>query len=121
MGRPVEIVRDYRQLIHRHLEALVKGEAEQMYEIEDFARELHIHPTHLSNTVFEVEGTSACGLYQPEILAIAKGLLDDRSQSIHAVALKLDFDPSQFTRWFKRFTGMMPKQYRTNSEIKSIL
>jgi AraC-like DNA-binding protein len=121
MSRPEQIVRDYRHLIDRHLQALVKGEAEQMYEIEDFARELHIHPTHLSNTVFEVEGTSACGIYQPAILIVAKRLLDDRSQSIHAVALMLDFDPSQFTRWFKRFTGMTPKQYRTNSEIKSIL
>ena len=121
MTRPEQIVHDYRQLIDRHLEALVKGEAECMYEIEDFARELHIHPTHLSNTVLEVEGISACGIYQPAILAIARRMLDDRRQSIHTIALKLDFDPSQFTKWFKKFTGMTPKQYRANSEIKSIL
>jgi AraC family transcriptional regulator of adaptative response / methylphosphotriester-DNA alkyltransferase methyltransferase len=121
MARPEEIVRDYRELIDRHLEALVNGKAERMYEIEDFARALHIHPTHLTNTVVALEGTSACGLYQPLILATAKRLLDDRGVSIRAVALTLDFDPAQFTRWFKKLAGMTPKQYRANTEIKSIL
>ena len=114
-------MQDYRQLIDRHLKELVSGKADRMHEIEDFARELHIHPVHLSNTVQEVAGTSPCGLYQPAILALAMQLLQDRSYSIHAVALKLDFDPSQFTKWFKKFSGVTPKQYRTNSEMKTIL
>jgi hypothetical protein len=54
MGRPEEILRDYRALIDRHLEELVKGKAERMYEIEYFARALHIHPTHLTNTVVDL-------------------------------------------------------------------
>ena len=121
MSRPEEIVLEYRLLIDHHLNQLIKGEVDHMYEIEDFAREMHIHPAHLSNTIKDVAGTSPCGLYQPAILAIAKKLLDDRTLSIHEIGLKLDFDPSQFTRWFKRFTGITPKQYRANSEIKTIL
>jgi AraC-like DNA-binding protein len=50
-----------------------------------------------------------------------KRLLDDSGTSIGAVALTMDFDTSQFTRWFKKMTGMTAKQYRANSEIKSIL
>src|SRR5262245_3339457 len=121
MSRPEQIVQDYRQLIDRHLKELVSGKVERMYEIEDFARELHIHPVHLSNTVQEVTGTSPCGLYQPAILKIAMQLLQDRSLSIHSISLLLDFDPSQFTKWFKKFAGVTPKQYRINSEMKTIL
>ncbi len=112
ISRPQQIVEQYTQLIDQHLDDLIKGRVEEMFEIEDFAARLFIDPTHLSNTIKEVTGTSPCGLYQPKIVETAKKLLANPDPSIRDIALLLSFDPSQFTKWFKRFTNQTPKQYR---------
>lgn len=106
-------------LIAQHLDDLVKGKITDMYEIEQFAELMHIHPTHLSNTIKELTGTSPCGIYQPMILEVAKKLLTDPVLSIRDVAFTLSFEPSQFTKWFKRFTGETPKAYRLSFPLKS--
>ncbi len=110
--RPQQIVDQYSELIDHHLEELVAGTADNMFEIEDFARLLFIHPTHLSNTVKEVAGTSPCGIYQLKILDAAKKLLSNPAISVRDAALQLTFEPSQFTKWFKRFAGLTPKQFK---------
>jgi len=88
-----------------------------MLEIEDFAEQLHIHPTHLSNTIKEQAGTSPCGLYQPRILYTARQLLSNRQLSIREIA----YEPSHFTKWFKQMTENTPKAYRANTEMMTII
>ena len=83
-----------------------------MYEIEQFAALLFVSPVHLSNTIREVTGNSACGIYQKKIMDVALRLLADPSIPIHDIALALTFDPSQFTKWFKRFQGITPREFR---------
>jgi AraC family transcriptional regulator, regulatory protein of adaptative response / methylphosphotriester-DNA alkyltransferase methyltransferase len=102
-----------------------------MLEIEDFAGLLFIQPTHLSDTVKSNTGTSACGVLQLKIMEQALRLLADQSLTIKEIALLLTYDPSQFTKWFKRITALTPKAYRTqllngrkekvNTEIMTIL
>jgi AraC family transcriptional regulator of adaptative response / methylphosphotriester-DNA alkyltransferase methyltransferase len=111
-NRPEQITKDYINMIDSHLEDLVRGRADEMFEIEDFAERLFIHPTHLSNTIKQTTGGSPCDIYEVKIVAVAKGLLNDPERSIKDVALTLTFDPSQFTKWFKRFAGTTPKAYR---------
>ncbi|WP_158796103.1 helix-turn-helix transcriptional regulator [Pedobacter sp. L105] len=113
MARPEQIKDEFLTLIDRHLDDLVHLRVTEMMEIKDFAETLHIHPTHLSNTIKELCGTSPCGLYQPKILRVAQELLADTNFSIHETALRLSFEPSQFTKWFKQLTGITPKAYRT--------
>jgi AraC-like DNA-binding protein len=102
----------YVSLIDRHLQDLVHNKAEDMHEIEDFARQMFIHPIHLSNTIKAATGESACSIYQYKILAVAQQLLADPARSIRDISLTLTFEPSQFVKWFKRFTGLTPSQYR---------
>nr|WP_299357577.1 AraC family transcriptional regulator [Mucilaginibacter sp.] len=83
-----------------------------MFEIRDFAEILHIHPTHLSNTIKLTTGKSPCFFFEEKIMAIAKDMLKDNRLSIAQIAFKLTFDPSNFTKFFKRFEGVTPKQYR---------
>lgn len=83
-----------------------------MYEIEDFAKLLFVHPTHLSNTIKEITGISACGVYQHKIMAVAERLLSDPSRTIRDIALTLTYEPSQFTKWFKKLSGITPRQFR---------
>ena len=110
--RAEQLTEQYIQCIDRHLDDLVHGREADMFEIENFAELLFVHPTHLSNTIKEVTGISACGIYQMKIMEVAVKLLSDRYRPIHDIALSLTYDPSQFTKWFKRFQGMTPKQFR---------
>jgi AraC-like DNA-binding protein len=110
--RPEQLNELFVELIDQHLDDLIKGKVGDMFEIENFASLLFIHPTHLSNTIKETTGNSPCGVYQMKIMEVALKLLSDPTKSIHEIALSLTFDPSQFTKWFKRFNGITPKQYR---------
>jgi AraC-like DNA-binding protein len=51
---------------------------------------------------------------------IAKNMLKDTSISIAAIAAQLTFDPSNFTKFFKRFEGVTPKQYREEIFMESL-
>jgi AraC family transcriptional regulator of adaptative response / methylphosphotriester-DNA alkyltransferase methyltransferase len=110
--RPEQLSDQYTRLIDQHLEDLVTHRADEMYEIENFADIMCIHPNHLSNTIKDFTGISACGIYQEKIIETARKMLDDPTRSIRSVAITLTFEPSQFTKWFKRFQGMTPGQYR---------
>lgn len=117
--RPEQLTEAFKALIDQHLADLVSYRATEMLEIEQFADLLHIHPIHLSTTIKEVTGSSACGIYQEKIIAIARCLLADPKLTIRNVALLLDFEPSQFTKWFRRFNGVTPKVYRQEQLLKS--
>lgn len=112
--RPEQLSDQYARLIDQHLDDLVTHKADEMYEIENFADIMCIHPVHLSNTIKEFTGISACGIYQGKIIETAQKLLADQDRSIRSIAITLTFEPSQFTKWFKRFQGMTPGQYRKN-------
>ncbi len=72
----------------------------------------HIHPIHLSNTIKNSTGKSACYFYQNKILESAKTLLIKSNKPIQDTAYLLTYDPSNFTKAFKRVAGMTPIQFR---------
>ncbi|MDB5004135.1 MAG: helix-turn-helix protein [Mucilaginibacter sp.] len=112
LARQHEITADFLKHIDLHLDDLLKNDLPDMFEIRDFAEILHIHPTHLSNTIKLTTGKSPCFFFEEKIMAIAKDMLKDNRLSIAQIAFKLTFDPSNFTKFFKRFEGVTPKQYR---------
>ncbi len=95
-----------------HLLDLVEGRVFEMFEIRDFARLMHIHPSHLTDTVKLTTGLHPCAFYQDKIIAIAKRMLEQNDMPINAIATTLTYDPSNFTKFFKKFTNQTPKQYR---------
>lgn len=111
-ARQRELVNLYLEALQRHLEDLRHGRAENALEIRDFAEMLHVHQRHLSSTIREVTGKSPCDFFEQGLMEIARELLGDRSHSIAWVAKTLTFDPSNFTKFFKRFAGITPGQYR---------
>ena len=110
--RQYEITAQFKAVIDQNLEDILAGRTAEMYEIRDVAAIMHIHPTHLSNTVKLTTGNSACFYYENKIMRVAKGMLEDQSMAISEIARRLTYDPSNFTKFFKRFAGMTPKQYR---------
>ena len=109
--RQHQIASQFLTRLDQHLSDLRNGTVQQGLRIRELAAQLFIHPTHLSNTVKEVLGKSACQVYEEKLLQLAKELLAGPQQISH-IAFTLDYDPSNFTRFFKRFTGMSPRQYR---------
>ncbi len=105
-------MKEYLHQLDVHINDLKNGDAEKTFEIKDFADLLHIHPTHLSNTINEVMERSPCDVYERRLVALAKEMLQSTSNSIADIARHLFYDPSNFTKFFKRFEGITPKQFR---------
>ncbi|OUJ74075.1 helix-turn-helix domain-containing protein [Hymenobacter crusticola] len=112
LARQHEITADFTRLVHAHVDDLVAGRATEALEIRDFASQLCIHPTHLSNTLKLTTGEAACAIYERKLVAVSKELLLDPRLTIAEVAARLTYDPSNFTKFFKHFVGSTPKQFR---------
>jgi AraC family transcriptional regulator of adaptative response / methylphosphotriester-DNA alkyltransferase methyltransferase len=111
-ARKKEIVRQYLTELDKHVGDLKAGKADIVFEIRTFAEILHIHPVHLSNTVKEVTGRSTCDHFEERLLKLAKEMLLTTTLSVAQIARQLTYDPSNFTKFFKHFTGTTPKKFR---------
>jgi len=98
--------------MNRHLDDITCGRADKMHTIKDVANNLHVHPRHLSNTVKAVTGYSPCYFFEGKLIEIAKNLLAQQKLSIKDIAFQMTFDPSNFTKFFKKYTGQTPGAYR---------
>jgi AraC family transcriptional regulator, regulatory protein of adaptative response / methylphosphotriester-DNA alkyltransferase methyltransferase len=112
--RQDEITSDFIKLLDNHINDIEKGKVENMLEIKAFAKMLFIHPTHLSNTIKLTTGKAPCDLFEEKLMVITKKMLNNPKKSITDIAFNLTFDASNFTKWFKRFEGITPTQYRDN-------
>jgi AraC family transcriptional regulator, regulatory protein of adaptative response / methylphosphotriester-DNA alkyltransferase methyltransferase len=116
--RQIEIYHQYLQQLDTHLQELKEGKTERTLEIRELAALLHVHPSHLSNTIKEVTGKATCSFYEERLVELSKELLLT-NKTIAQVAAQLTYDPSNFTKFFKRYTGFTPKQFRQAQLQKS--
>jgi AraC family transcriptional regulator, regulatory protein of adaptative response / methylphosphotriester-DNA alkyltransferase methyltransferase len=119
MKRPEEITKQFLKELDKHMLELKTGKAEKAFEVQDIASLLHIHPTHLSNTIKEELQQSPCDIYETKLMVVAKDLIEHTSLSIAEIARQLTFDPSNFSKFFKHFEGMTPLQFRNLRKEKS--
>ena len=52
-------------------------------------------------------------------MKIAKRMLTETNVTIAQIAANLTFDPSNFTKFFKHFEGITPKQFRDKLNLKT--
>ena len=116
--RPQQLTAAYMKALDRHMDEFRSGTADRALEIHDFAEHLFVHPTHLSNTVQEVTGSSPCDLYEERLMDVARELLTTLPSSAAEIARRLTMDPSNFGKWFKNFEGITPKQYRERQAMR---
>lgn len=78
-----------------------------------FADRLNLTPNYLSARVKEYSGRTAMEWIEDSVILEAKTMLKHTDLSIQEIAYKLKF-PTQtfFGKYFKRITGMSPKQYK---------
>jgi AraC family transcriptional regulator, regulatory protein of adaptative response / methylphosphotriester-DNA alkyltransferase methyltransferase len=114
--RQKTIAKEYIRQLDDHIMQLKEGRVDRAMQIRELAAILHIHPVHLSNTIKEVTGKSTCDLYEERLLRISKELLLETDMSIGQIAAQLTYDPSNFTKFFKQFTGITPRQFRNGQK-----
>jgi len=78
-----------------------------------YADALSMTPDRLNDHVKRASGVTAGHLIRQRVLTEAKRQLVFTGQAVHEIAYDLAFaDPSHFTRFFRRQTGMTPQQFR---------
>lgn len=81
-----------------------------------YADKMHLSPQHLSTTIKKISGKTLTDIISSFIINDAKAKLKSTGMTVQEIAYSLNFpDISFFGKYFKRYTGMSPKQYR-NSE-----
>ena len=82
-------------------------------EVRFYADKLCITAKHLSHIVKEISGKTALGIIEEYVITESKALLLSTKKPIQQIGDELNF-PSQsvFGKYFKRITGVSPKEYR---------
>ena len=116
LKRSEEITKNYFQFLDKHIEDVVLGKVDEFMEINQIASELFISHTHLTDTVQKETGNHPCHFYDHKIIEEAKRMLSETDKSVSEIARILTYDPSNFSKFFKKFVGQTPAQFR--KEIK---
>ncbi len=119
LARQQEIFQEFLTEVDQHLQDILDEKVVDMFEIRDFADKLHIDARHLSNTIKLTTGNPPCYFFERKIVSIAKKMLAENKYTIAQIAIKLTYDPSNFTKFFKRFENQTPKQFRESHLISS--
>ncbi|MBR1569752.1 MAG: AraC family transcriptional regulator [Bacteroidales bacterium] len=99
-------------LFQQFMEELSRHFREE-HDVAFYADKLCITPKYLSQLVHQVSGKFASEWIREHILLEAKALLRADNHTILQISERLNFpNPSFFSQFFKRYTGLTPKQYR---------
>lgn len=119
--RSTEITRLYLRFLDQHIQEVLNDSEKEFYEIHKIAEHLCLSPSHLSDTIQKETGHHPCYFYDKKIIEVAKNMILQSDESIASIAKKLTYDPSNFSKFFKKHTGITPgvfkKKYLKNLEI----
>ena len=86
---------------------------ERPHSLEELSGQLQVHPGHISRAIPKYFQTTLGDYVRRQKIGKALGLLGKRSLSLTEISYACGFaDQSHFTRTFKRYQGVGPKQYR---------
>ncbi|MCF3648578.1 AraC family transcriptional regulator [Synoicihabitans lomoniglobus] len=107
------LVQRFRLALEEHLPRVV--------EVGEFAELLNVSRTHLNNGLRRFTGRSASELIHERMLLEAKRRLLHSSLTIAEIAYELQFqDPSYFGRFFRKYTGVTPGEYRGTAQHEAL-
>ncbi|MCC9043958.1 AraC family transcriptional regulator [Myroides sp. M-43] len=103
--QPANLVKQYEHLVEKNF-----------YELrfpKEYAQLLYVTPNYLNAICQKIKGQSAGEVIRSRILLESKRLLVNTNLSAAEIAYKLSFkDNSYFSRFFKKYVGVSPDEYR---------
>ena len=109
ISRHQELFQQFKELVSRH--------CERERNIPYYASLLRITPHHLSAVISRASGRSAMYWINRAVVLRAKVLLRTSSLLTYEIAEHLHFaNPPAFNNFFKRETGLTPKEYRERNK-----
>lgn len=101
------------ELLDKFME-LLKLNHKRQRDLQFYADKMFISIKHLSSTVKAATGKTASKWIEDYVIIESKALLRSTEMSISQIADEMGFgDQSLFGKYFKRVTGMSPKEYRS--------
>lgn len=119
LKRSTEITKNYFQFLDKHILDVISGSTSDFIEINQIASELFLSHKHLTATIQQETGHHPCHFYDLKIVDKAKAFLADTDLSIAEIARILTYDPSNFGKFFKKFTGQTAGEYRKQQKLLS--
>ncbi|MHA4844760.1 helix-turn-helix domain-containing protein [Flavitalea antarctica] len=111
VSREEELLFNFQSLVNRFF-----SKQRSVYE---YAQQLNVHPTHLSETIKKKTGKTASAFIRQRVLLEAQCLLAYTSLDISQIAYELNFDePSNFMRFFKTYEKKTPSAYRASLSME---
>lgn len=110
--RSEEIIGKYFSFLDNHLKNVVDGSSQEFLTLKKISTEIAISHQHLIDIVKTHTGKSPRYFYEAKILEEAIKMLTDQNMKPAAVAKNLTYDPSNFSKFFKKWTGKTPGQYK---------
>ena len=93
--------------------SLVQANYKQQRGLEFYADKLFLTPKHLSKVMKEITGKTANEWIDDYVTLEAKALLKSTNMTVQQIGDELNFtDQSFFGKYFKRITGMSPREYK---------
>ena len=112
LKRSEEITQIYFQFLDKHIADVIAGNVSDFMEINEIASAIFLSHKHLTDTVQKETGNHPCYFYDLKIIEQAQKMLLETDKSIAEIARILTYDPSNFSKFFKKFTKQTPGQFR---------
>ncbi|CAM3175651.1 AraC family transcriptional regulator [Chryseobacterium flavum] len=112
MKRSEEITRQYFDFLEEHIQDVISGNIPEFMELNEIAGCLAVSHTHLTDTVKKEKGRHPCYFYDEKIIREAQKMLIESDKSVAEIARIFTYDPSNFSKFFKKMTGLTPGAFR---------
>lgn len=115
--RNSEIVKSFKQLLEQQFKDLLSKDTSALFQVQDYAVALNLHPNYLSTVIKSKTGKSVNQWINDKQISTARTLLKTTSKTAKEISYQLGFsEPTHFNRFFKKHTGMTPGDYKSSKK-----
>lgn len=113
---PHEMLRLKANILVKNFLVLLEENYHKNLQVHEYAQQLNITANHLTQVIKQITGKTSAELIHEKIIIESKRLLLHTSLSVNEICDILHFpDQSYFTKYFKKFTGQTPLQFRKDA------